>query len=364
MQFTISTIAALAALTSSASAHMIMVSPQQWQVPGESQAPLDPNGLDFPCGNGVPFETASATYTPGGVASLVVQGSAVHGGGSGQMVITYDFPPTAKSVWRVMQTWEGDHPNPGPKGADGEYANKNYDPNPAMAQPPIPFNVPAGLPAGRAAVAWNWFNKIGNREMYMKCATVQIAGVKSTASDLNQDPAMLALPTMFRANSGNGCEVPEGIQALAFKNPGANLVVRLRNGAPAVAVACDNSLPGSGSGSGSGSSPAPVESDVYSTTVVPTATATPIYDGGDKEGGKDEDEAPIAAPTTTFSTIVKKPVATGTVTTAPVAAPTVTKAPVSAPVVSKAPVSNEPTGACLEGKFYCNSDNTWSTCGS
>lgn len=33
------------------------------------------------------------------------------------------------------------------------------------------FTVPAGVPAGKnVLLGWTWFNKVGNREMYMNCA--------------------------------------------------------------------------------------------------------------------------------------------------------------------------------------------------
>lgn len=59
-----------------------------------------------------------------------------------------------------------------------------------------------------------WFNKIGNREMYMNCAAVTISG--GGAGLAPQDH-----PRTFVAQIGtNECSVPEGA-AVEFPNPGA-----------------------------------------------------------------------------------------------------------------------------------------------
>ena len=234
-----------------------MADPPQWVVPGESQAPLDPSGSDFPCQNGNADPTPSRTYTAGGKATLQLKGTAVHGGGSGQMLITYDFPPTSKSVWRVLQSFSGDHPIRALAG-NMNNVDPSIAPSASYMLPPLQWDVPAGLPSGKAVVAWSWFNRIGNREMYMKCSTVKIQGTQSSASNLNEDAGVLALPTLFRANSGNGCAVPEGVDFIQFKNPGPNPIQHFgpdQNGKPYVPtpIACDSSEPGSGSSGGSGS---------------------------------------------------------------------------------------------------------------
>ncbi|KAI5854461.1 hypothetical protein BZA05DRAFT_266392 [Tricharina praecox] len=357
MQFTFSTIAAVAALIGSSAAHMIMADPPQWVVPGESLGPLDPSGSDFPCANGVAVTTASRTYTAGESAILQVQGSAVHGGGSGQMLITYDMPPTASSVWRVMVSFEGDHPVK----ADG-----NLPADPYLLHAPISYTIPEGLPSGTAVVAWSWFNRVGNREMYMKCATVAIEGKTASVSNLSDDPAMLALPTFFRANSGNGCTVPEGIDAIAFKYPGTQ--VDRKGGYTAIAVDCDDSQPGTGSGD---ETPAPTTTaDVPDATSTdeptPTdeapetsATAYPTDPaGGDEESGGDEEAEPV--PTSTAAPTVTNP------------SPTTTGSPTfPQPTATGSPTSPQPTatgspdsGTCVEGAVYCHDDRTWSMCGS
>lgn len=69
--------------------------------------------------------------------------------------------------------------------------------------------------------------------MYMRCASVMIGGSEKATT------AFDALPTILRANSGNGCLVPEGITAIKFKNPGPEVF-----GTGVTPVDCDKSLPG------------------------------------------------------------------------------------------------------------------------
>ena len=373
---------ALATFVASAAAHLIMADPPQWVVPGESQAPLDPTGSDFPCQNGHADPTPSRTYTAGGKATLQLEGTAVHGGGSGQMLITYDFPPTSKSVWRVMQSFSGDHPIRALAG-NMNNVDPSIAPSATYMLPPLQWNVPAGLPSGKAVVAWSWFNRIGNREMYMKCSTVKIQGTQSSASNLNEDAGVLALPTLFRANSGNGCAVPEGVNFIQFKNPGPNPIQHFgpdQNGKPYVPtpIACDSSESGTGSSGGSGSSGSgSVGSGSGSSgsgsgsgsggfgsgsggpgsggsgSGNGTGSQQPHYDDRNNEsaGG---DQSEIVSPKPPSGHMPSKPV--GNNPSKPVGNNHSSPPP---------PVASTPGqgGACPEGKFYCNGD-TWSQCGS
>jgi hypothetical protein len=79
----------------------------------------------------------------------------------------------------------------------------------------LEFTVPADAPAGEALFAWTWFNQVGNREMYMNCATVTITGGSGGAG-------LSALPDMFVANVGNGCATAEG-SPVDIPNPGADV---------------------------------------------------------------------------------------------------------------------------------------------
>lgn len=148
-------------LASTVTAHMQMSQPYPIRSPLNPNAtgqvdysytnPLDPSGSDFPCkGYANDKFVSQATYQPGQQYEMKLEGSATHEGGSCQLSLTYDRGKTFK----VIESMLGSCPIP-----------KNYS-----------FTVPSDAPSGQALLAWTWFNKIGNREMYMNCAMVTIGG--------------------------------------------------------------------------------------------------------------------------------------------------------------------------------------------
>jgi hypothetical protein len=150
MKFSATFIAAAAAFLPQISAHLTMVTPKQWFVAENgiiegSQFPLNAQGANYPC-HGVAPEAPVATYAPGSTQTLQLMGTAVHSGGSGQMSITYDTTPTKDSVFRVMTSWQGNHPLK----VDGNIS----PPSATYMLPALSFKVPEGLPAGKAVVAW------------------------------------------------------------------------------------------------------------------------------------------------------------------------------------------------------------------
>ncbi|KAB8269467.1 hypothetical protein BDV30DRAFT_242391 [Aspergillus minisclerotigenes] len=158
-----------------------------------------------------------------------MEGNAVHGGGSCQLALTYNRGQSFK----VLKSIEG-----------GCGVNKKWT-----------FDIPKDAPSGEALFAWTWFNKVGNREMYMNCAMVTIGdanihgnttasspdaakkvipGNNAPASRLSRrwgvqrathDQAFQSLPELFIANvNGEGkCVTIEG-EDVAFPLPGPNLV--------------------------------------------------------------------------------------------------------------------------------------------
>jgi hypothetical protein len=207
------------------------------------------------------------TYEPGSVQSIGLQGSATHGGGSCQISITYDNPPNANSVFKVLKSFMGGCPIT----ADG-----NLTPNPVNVLPELPYTIPSFLPAGDAVIAWTWFNKIGNREMYMRCAPIKISGSNKDVNDFNR------LPDIFTANIGGACTTVENLNA-KFPNPGSEVV----------GTGDDGSLANCGT-----STPPPEdvpESEPTPTTytpppvliATPTPTPTPTYEDP-KENSKDD----------------------------------------------------------------------------
>ncbi|KAF8462935.1 hypothetical protein BDZ91DRAFT_661663 [Kalaharituber pfeilii] len=172
--------------------------------------PLDPSGSNFPCSI-TDFSQADGdgpTLSPGQAGPAIkLFGTAVHSGGSCQISITYDQPPNKNSVWKVMKSFQGGCPIDVQGNLPG-----GGDPT-TNALPALQYTVPAGLPSGKATVAWTWFNRSGNREMYMRCH-------KATVNGNGNQGAFNALPDMFVANiATRDCKVPEGMN-VKFPNPG------------------------------------------------------------------------------------------------------------------------------------------------
>lgn len=148
-------------LATSASAHMQMSKPYPIRSPlnKDSDAqkdysytnPLQSSGSDYPCkGYAKDKFDSQATYSQGQEYEMALEGSATHDGGSCQIALTYDQGKTFK----VIESMLGNCP-----------IDKKYN-----------FTIPSDAPSGEALLAWTWFNKVGNREMYMNCAFVTIGG--------------------------------------------------------------------------------------------------------------------------------------------------------------------------------------------
>ncbi|ATY63528.1 extracellular protein [Cordyceps militaris] len=205
----ISTILAAASLASLSSAHMEMKSPPALRssfnpntgdnVDYDIRSPLNSDGSDFPCKGDLgllstPAGRPVATWAPGGTYSFVIHGNTPHDGGSCQASLSFDGGRTFK----VVHSYVGNCP------VDGD---SSYQ-----------FTLPGDTPAGQALFAWSWFNNEGNREMYMNCAVVTIAGGRT-----RRDAAPLAgRPDMFVANVGNGVCTYEGTD-LEFPQPGPDV---------------------------------------------------------------------------------------------------------------------------------------------
>jgi hypothetical protein len=198
--------AAIAGLVSYSSAHMEMKDPPPFRskfnkfttdVDYSMTSPLAASGADFPCKGyhklvGTPQAQSVVTWTPGQTYKMTITGGTPHNGGSCQASLSFD----GGSTWKVIHSYVGNCPVMGESGYD--------------------FVVPTDTPAGNALFAWSWFNQVGNREMYMNCASVTIGGgsggkirkVRGVSDSINSRPAM------FVANVGNGCSTAEGTDLL------------------------------------------------------------------------------------------------------------------------------------------------------
>ncbi|KAK4107840.1 lytic polysaccharide monooxygenase, partial [Canariomyces notabilis] len=214
---------ALALLLGAANGHLIMNTPTPYNLHGTAKLlQVDPLGarLPFPCQGAT--EVVSVTPLTAGSSQLVkFTGGAQHGGGSCQFALTYDYPPPADvSKWKTIYTIIGGCPvsaagNLPVTGTDQDGRADsvqcgNDSGTECIRQFEIP--VPKDIPNGNATFAWTWFNKIGNREMYMNCAPVTITGGSDDQSFFNE------LPTMFTANIAGACTTNNGV--LNIPNPG------------------------------------------------------------------------------------------------------------------------------------------------
>ncbi|EMD66052.1 hypothetical protein COCSADRAFT_355596 [Bipolaris sorokiniana ND90Pr] len=163
--------------------------------------------LVSPLRPGVYDVTQMNSWTAGEAQTIRFVGSAVHGGGSCQFSLSEDLQPTKNSRWKVIHSVVGGCP---------ATAEENLLGGPAS---PIPdtFEVvlPKELPSGTYTFAWTWFNKKGNREIYMNCAPISVRGGGT-------DPGFLAsLPDMFIANlPSSACSTIENFD-FAFPDPGS-----------------------------------------------------------------------------------------------------------------------------------------------
>ena len=218
-----------------AQAHMFLATPVRFASPVVTSGPILADGSNFPCQAG-----STGQYTPnitnvyplGSQQLLAFLGTAVHGGGSGQVAITYDTSPRPDSVFKVIKSFEGGFV------AENQAGNMGND---AFAVDPYTytFDVPKNIPTGDATVLITWFNKIGNRESYNFCAPISLTGAGGDKANYD------ALPDVFLANIGNGCGTVDATD-LIFPDPG-QIVERLNGATSAFASAT-----GAGCKTGSG----------------------------------------------------------------------------------------------------------------
>ena len=342
-----------AGLVAISNAHMLISNPKPFTTPQLKQNPLSAG--QFPC-QGTPGGTFSAgsnmnNFELGSKQTLQWIGTAVHGGGSCQISISYDTNPTPESVWKVIHSIEG--------GCPARNLNNNRFPADAAAIDPdtYDYKIPDNIPAGKATISVSWLNRIGNREFYMYCGAVELTGKGGDKANYE------ALPDIYVANvpDVNSCETPKVENDWVFPNPGPSVEsnigkygfghTELKGGCGKFSGAAgtgSGSAPGSGSGnggsgsgSGSGSSSAPASK--------PTGSAP---------GGVFLTKQPEAAPTQ-----------------APTSAPA-DPAPSSAPSAPAAPAAPAPgsgsgsgssgalSGKCADGQWNCVGGSSFQQCGS
>jgi len=224
-------------LATAAQAHMLLRTPAPYTSPQLANGPLDPSGSNFPCqSTGGAFVGTATKMEKGATQKMGFTGSAVHGGGSCQISITYDEQPNKQSSFKVIHSIQGGCP------ARGVSGNAGSDPS-AQAADEYEFQIPAEIPNGKATLAWSWLNKIGNREFYMNCAPIEISGPEGSAAGL------AALPDMLVANiaPAGTCATTEGTDIM-FPNPGSSVETNpgAKLGAPTGQCGASGNARGSG----------------------------------------------------------------------------------------------------------------------
>ncbi|ERF68296.1 hypothetical protein EPUS_02752 [Endocarpon pusillum Z07020] len=342
-----STLAVAAVLPFLASAHMQMSepfpinSPEDPAVPAnlkdnDYSSPLKADGSNFPCKGYHKQETShvsKATYKAGGQGQLSIKGGASHNGGSCQISLSYDNGET----WKVIESMIGGCP-----------LTTSYD-----------FTIPQDAPSSTdVLLAWTWFNKVGNREMYMNCARVTVEGSTPgrhrRAQVVSRDNAFDSLPDMYTCNLGKGCTTKEG-EDVAFPEPGSNVI----NGGGGSSSSSGAS--GAGNGSGGSGAPAPaVSSPAASSPAAPApsrASSAPAANSA----------SPVSAPFPTGTNSTRSaPAPSGSNVVIPIAsnAPAPAAPTASAPAAPTAPAAPAAPagGSCTAGSIVCNSPTTWSMC--
>ncbi|KAL2354149.1 hypothetical protein BJ546DRAFT_1026940 [Cryomyces antarcticus] len=378
----------LASPLSHVDAHMIMNTPTPYGVSTLDNSPLKnvaigSEGSDFPCKQrtGVYDITTMNNMAVGTPQTLSFKGSASHSGGSCQLSVSLDKEPTAKSTFKVIQSYVGGCPT-----TTGDNGGSNS----------FNFSMPQGMPNGVATLAWTWFNKAGNREIYMNCAPITITGGASDNTMYN------SLPDMFVINLPNtgatGC-ASEDNKDVFFPDPGkfvstiASTALGTFSGA-----GCPAATGGSGANSATTAAPsssaAPVPSSVPGMTASPSAYQPSASSSGGLPAGfsapgsaQSSKAAGSTTYTTALSTVTVSPVpassiapvpaqsskaAGGVRTTYVTALVTVTVTPVpagaspsSAPSAApQAPASssNSKTPCATDGALICNGASQFGLC--
>ena len=372
--------AASALFLCSANAHMFMNQPVP--IPGTGvKPPLLESGADFPC-HGVAIPASGGQPMSAGSSQTLSfelangANTAVHGGGSCQVSITYETEPERlgdPANWKVLNSIIGGCPSNTQGNLDfGLGATSCTDPNDRDCVHSFQYHLPEGLPNGHATLAMTWFNTIGNREMYMNCAAVQIT------DGADDDGALSSLPEMFVANlvGLTTCKTNER-EHVQFPNPGTAVETRALIGDPLewpIRAPSGNCGPaGPAPTAPATAAPAPSSSTSSSTTSTrnggsppiytpPTITTPPSNPGGVFAPGANQGEP---APTTLSTAIVPG--------SDNEAADPVNNAPAPTAPAASNPSAPTPAGDCrpgdqpcpagaAHGALACLPDGQWGQC--
>ncbi|KAN0072200.1 hypothetical protein V8E54_009929 [Elaphomyces granulatus] len=266
--------------SSMADAHMMLYTPEPFDKAGLNTSPLVGDGSDFPCKlrptvYDLPAGTDRSTINVmkiGDQQPLSFIGSAVHGGGSCQVSLTTDSKPSNDTKWQVIHSIMG--------GCPANVSGNLPDDPTGHGASTFNYSIPDGIAPGQYTLAWTWFNRVGNREMYMNCAPINVVAASKRRYAPSSDEPVTSIskrdfPSLFVANI-NGCLTKEKFD-IRFPNPGTSVEFdgTPSNLQPAGQPACvDGPGPGS-SGSSNGGDSGPTTTPT-STSNVGMTTVTPL----------------------------------------------------------------------------------------
>ena len=243
-------VAGILAWSHGAKAHIRMQSPTPFGDLMSNQRPNLPHPLGvnkdnlneyilFPCQIGPTGNydfTRATTVTAGDYVLMsfigeIINGvhtaAAVHGGGSCQVSLARTASQNPKD-WKVIQTYIGGCPATAQGNLESGPWRHCSTPNSAEMECLKSYNVriPEEVPAGQYYFAWTWFNKLGNREMYMQCAPINVV------SNGTDQTYLESLPSIFVANENGDnstCRTEYG-GVLGIINPGPNVEISQHEG--------------------------------------------------------------------------------------------------------------------------------------
>ncbi|PSR77485.1 hypothetical protein BD289DRAFT_146541 [Coniella lustricola] len=351
-------ISALCGFAAVANAHMFLASPARFATPSATNGPI--SSSDFPC-----QATGSITYSSdtvdgsgatemalGSDQPLAFEGQSVHGGGSCQISITYDENPTSSSTFKVITSIEGGC-------VARDTAGNLGDDTSATAADPYTYNftIPDNIPTGNAVIAWTWFNKVGNREMYMQCAPVTLTGTSGDQSNYD------SLPDMFVANlddDADTCHTPSDTD-LVFPDPG-DVVQKLNGATTAWGTPTGDCTVGVSSDDSSSAADTSSTSAAVAVSVAASATADTGAAGG--VFATSGAAAPATAAQTSEASVTAV-AATSTATSTALTTTTISAAGSSSSGTTSASTGSTQTGSCSdEGDYVCLDSTQYQVCAS
>lgn len=355
--------------------------------------------LPFPCQGRTQHAEQVTKVTAGKTQTVKFWGSAVHGGGSCQFSVAYGKEaPKDPKKWHTIYSIIGGCPAE----AEGNIPSTGTDPHGRENGPECgndtgkectkQFNIPIpkDMKNGPAIFAWTWFNKIGNREMYMVCSPIEVVGGKDDSTFVD------TLPPIFRANIPGECTTGASGSVINFPEPGDFGKV-IEQGTPGSEGTCAKGVepnfkddgatpekPGSSAPVGSGvpssaptgiSQPSVPSSEQPGSPANPTQSSVHVAPSAPVQTSVSVQPSSLTAPSVPASSIIQPPAPSSLITTTTTNAP-VLPTSITVPVNSTMPEPPASSGkpswagkdyqacppAVQSGMLHCFSETTWGIC--